>query len=373
MNNQNENNNKEIKFTGDPVAFDGVEAKRDPKTGKGRFDLIPTEIYRPLFAMAARNWLIDCNPASIMTSIADELFLKAIIQMTVYSYLDTAKIEGGIVSTTAFWRSVWPMLQDLAIHFQKGAEHYGERNCEKGIPLWSFKDSAMRHAAQLFAGKKDEPHAISVIWNCWMAQWTVLHEQQQTDTNNESHMIVNTLKVRTPEEIETARIRSMSVDEVIAKVIDILITKRREIKAEQYKYHSDISEYKELNEKQKRLKNIINNLYSACSEIATCSFGTGILKDVHVLNAQIGGNDNDELSAIAKELKSVAEQYNAPIITARQGSHNFTDEELEMFITTRIETFLADKHNLERIFMSIDTKDLSDELFRRLDAARNKT
>ena len=44
------NDNKDIKFTGDPVAFDGVEGKRDPKTGKGRFDLIPTEVYYPLFS-----------------------------------------------------------------------------------------------------------------------------------------------------------------------------------------------------------------------------------------------------------------------------------------------------------------------------------
>jgi DNA polymerase elongation subunit (family B) len=273
------------------------------------------------------------------------------------------------------------MLQDLAIHFQKGAEHYGERNCQKGIPLWSFKDSAMRHATQLFAGKKDEPHAISVIWNCWMAQWTVLHEQEQTDTNNESHMIFNTLKARTPEEIETARIRSMSVDEVIAKVKDILITKRREIKAEQYKHQSDTPEYKELDEKQKRLKYIISNIYLACSEIAICSFGVGyeVPKDAVKMKTpdmsndeHISGNDTDDLSAIMNELKTIAEKYNTLIITARQGSHTFTDEELEMFITTRIETFLADKHNLERIFASIDTKDLASELFRRLDIEMNK-
>ena len=30
----NNRDNKDIKFTGDPVAFDGVEGKRDPKTGK---------------------------------------------------------------------------------------------------------------------------------------------------------------------------------------------------------------------------------------------------------------------------------------------------------------------------------------------------
>lgn len=171
------NDNKDIKFTGDPVAFDGVEGKRDPKTGKGRFDLIPTEVYYPLFSKADHDWLLDCHPASILMSIANERFIEAIIKMTIYSYAEHN--EHYAASSSEFWHGVWPMLQDLAIHFQKDAEHYGERNWQKGIPLWLFKDSAMRHATQVFEGKTDEPHKISVIWNCWMAQWTVMQEKEK--------------------------------------------------------------------------------------------------------------------------------------------------------------------------------------------------
>ena len=175
---------KNIKFTGDPVAFDGVEGKRDPKTGKGRFDLIPTEVYYPLFSKADHDWLLDCHPASILMSIADERFIDAIIKMTVYAY--AKHNEDYAASSSEFWNGVWPMLQDLAIHFQKGAEHYGERNCQKGIPLWSFKDSAMRHATQVFEGKTDEPHKISVIWNCWLAAWTVITSDKKDATNKSS-------------------------------------------------------------------------------------------------------------------------------------------------------------------------------------------
>ena len=171
------NDNKDIKFTGNPVAFDGVEGKRDPKTGKGRFDLIPTEVYYPLFSKADHDWLLDCHPASILMEIANEKFIEAIIKMTIYAY--AKHNEDYAASSSEFWHGVWPMLQDLAIHFQKGAEHYGERNCQKGIPLWSFKDSAMRHATQVFEGKTDEPHSISVIWNCWMAAWTVMQEKEK--------------------------------------------------------------------------------------------------------------------------------------------------------------------------------------------------
>lgn len=177
----------EIKFTGDPVKFDGVEGRRDPKVGKGRFDLIPEEVYYPLFSKADHDWLLDCHPASILMSISDEKFIEAIIKMTVYSY--ATYNEHYAASSSEFWNGVWPMLQDLAIHFQKGAEHYGERNCQKGIPLWSFKDSAMRHATQVFEGKTDEPHAISVIWNCWMAEWTVITSNKKDDSDKTSNSL----------------------------------------------------------------------------------------------------------------------------------------------------------------------------------------
>lgn len=167
---------KDIMFAGDPVAFDGVEGRRDSKIGKGRFDLIPEDVFEPLFervtASIESGEPIDVKPMDIMLLISDNLFLEAIIRMIMYSYCPPDVIDNNMAPVAYLERCMWVMLQDLAIHFQKGAEHYGERNCQKGIPLWSFKDSAMRHAAQSFAGEDDEPHKISVIWNCWLAAWT---------------------------------------------------------------------------------------------------------------------------------------------------------------------------------------------------------
>lgn len=194
------NDNKDIKFTGEPVKFDGVEGSRDPKVGKGRFDLIPEEVFGPLFAtINARvskkyKHFTDIEPTSIIDAIIKENFIDAIIKMTLYHYVGkkpAMKTESGsmVLPTEMIFDNhytpLWKMLQDLAIHFQKGAEHYGERNCQKGIPLWSFKDSAMRHATQVFEGKTDEPHAISVIWNCWMAEWTKIHEKFTVDRSEE--------------------------------------------------------------------------------------------------------------------------------------------------------------------------------------------
>ena len=49
--------------------------------------------------------------------------------------------------------------------FQKGANHYGDRNWEKGQPLGVLLDSALRHTFKLMAGWTDEDHAVSAVWN----------------------------------------------------------------------------------------------------------------------------------------------------------------------------------------------------------------
>ena len=243
------NDNKNIKFTGDPVAFDGAEGKRDPKTDKGRFDLIPTEVYYPLFSKADHDWLLDCHPASILMSIADEKFIEAIIKMTIYSYSE--HMENYAASSLEFWHGVWPMLQDLAIHFQKGAVHYGERNCQKGIPLWSFKDSAMRHATQVFEGKTDEPHAISVIWNCWMAQWTVMQEKEKDAER----------RLLALERATESRVNSALGDNLKDAVTNLREV-RKKLKTERHNCTNDAAKYDVLSQSIEGLKNVINTLFS---------------------------------------------------------------------------------------------------------------
>ena len=53
----------------------------------------------------------------------------------------------------------------LAIHYQKGADKYADRNWEKGIPISEFVDSALRHAFQFLQRETDENHLIAAIWN----------------------------------------------------------------------------------------------------------------------------------------------------------------------------------------------------------------
>lgn len=56
--------------------------------------------------------------------------------------------------------------------FEAGARKYGERNWEKGIPLWSFIDSAMRHLLKYMDGQDEEDHLRAATWNLLCAMWT---------------------------------------------------------------------------------------------------------------------------------------------------------------------------------------------------------
>lgn len=60
----------------------------------------------------------------------------------------------------------------LSKHFEKGAVDHGERNWEKGIPMHSFLDSALRHLFKYLDGMDDEDHLCAAAWNIMCAMWT---------------------------------------------------------------------------------------------------------------------------------------------------------------------------------------------------------
>lgn len=56
-------------------------------------------------------------------------------------------------------------LRRLALHYEKGAKKYGDRNWEKGQPLSRYLDSALRHINNFRDGDKVEDHLIAAVWN----------------------------------------------------------------------------------------------------------------------------------------------------------------------------------------------------------------
>ena len=63
-------------------------------------------------------------------------------------------------------------LMRLARHMEKSLEDHPERNWEKGLPMHSFMDSALRHLFKYMDGMNDEDHLCAAAWNILCAMWT---------------------------------------------------------------------------------------------------------------------------------------------------------------------------------------------------------
>lgn len=67
------------------------------------------------------------------------------------------------------------MLLEVSKHYADGARKYADRNWEKGLPLNSFIDSAVRHYIKWRRGWNDEPHDRAFVWNILGCIWTQLY------------------------------------------------------------------------------------------------------------------------------------------------------------------------------------------------------
>lgn len=87
----------------------------------------------------------------------------------------------------------WEALIEVSKHCEEGAQKYGERNCEKGIPVHSLIDSAFRHLAKYMMGMDDEPHLRAAAWNILFALYTEIKHPEMQDiparmeANNEEY------------------------------------------------------------------------------------------------------------------------------------------------------------------------------------------
>lgn len=75
----------------------------------------------------------------------------------------------------------WEAIHEVAKHCEEGALKYGERNCEKGIPIHSLIDSAIRHLSCYLRGMKDEPHLRAAAWNVLFALWMEIKHPDMQD------------------------------------------------------------------------------------------------------------------------------------------------------------------------------------------------
>lgn len=69
----------------------------------------------------------------------------------------------------------------LSRHYEAGTEAHGERNWEKGLPMHSFLDSAIRHLFKYMDGQTDEDHLCAAAWNILGAMWTEEKKPEMQD------------------------------------------------------------------------------------------------------------------------------------------------------------------------------------------------
>ena len=159
----------EILDSGERTTFDSG-AVRDMGEGKGRCDLLPLD--------CIANYLYSLNPRGECGAVINILHC---INAFIY--------DGNcdpLYSALYFFRryrgwSDLEMILEVSKHYEDGCRKYGERNWEKGIPLHSFIDSALRHLFKYVNGERDEPHDRAFVWNILGAAWTREHKPEMVD------------------------------------------------------------------------------------------------------------------------------------------------------------------------------------------------
>ena len=135
-------------------------AVRDIQEGKGRCDLMPLEVIATLTS-------------------SDEL--KFIQFFKESGDVDCLYAALHIFCKKHYENSFEKMIIEVSKHFEEGAKKYGENNWQKGIPVHSFIDSAIRHLLKFKSGWNDEPHDRAFVWNIMCAIWTMKNKPELND------------------------------------------------------------------------------------------------------------------------------------------------------------------------------------------------
>ena len=145
-------------------------AVRDIKKGRGRCDLLPLDV--------VFTFLTECCETDVDSGTHNILHCLYMFQKTkdtgyLYSILDYA--------SEYMFSNKYTMLIELSIHFEEGAEKYGIDNWKKGIPEWSYLDSAIRHFLKYLRLDLDERHDRAFVWNIVCLIWTVENKENKDE------------------------------------------------------------------------------------------------------------------------------------------------------------------------------------------------
>lgn len=142
-----------IKTSGKTTEFE-TGAHRDSRENKGRCDLIPLEVV---------SHVLTCDKKT-GDSILDDIAKFQLTRDTTHLYYALGTFERAYSDTET-------MLLEVSKHYEEGAEKYGADNWKKGMPIYIYIDSAVRHYLKWLRGDKDEPHDRAFVWNLMCCIW----------------------------------------------------------------------------------------------------------------------------------------------------------------------------------------------------------
>lgn len=138
--------------TGTRREFDSG-AVRDIDQTKGRCDLLPLAVVADMIG----------DTSGILNDLDHAVHGKDVILSTQSAMRTFIKTRGWTMADA---------ILEVSIRYKEGAEKYDERNWEKGIPIHSYFDSAIRHYIKYITGWTDEEHDRAFLWNLMSALWT---------------------------------------------------------------------------------------------------------------------------------------------------------------------------------------------------------
>lgn len=159
-----------IKDSGDRTRFE-TGAVRDMREGKGRCDLMPLEVVAQV--LGGTGDLISYD------TVINDIHVFKKTGDTDYLYYALDRFASAAYGKTT------SMLLETAIHFEDGAKKYGPNNWQKGIPVYCYIDSAVRHYLKWLRGDKDEPHDRAFVWNILCAIWTCINKPELNSYSKE--------------------------------------------------------------------------------------------------------------------------------------------------------------------------------------------
>lgn len=151
-----------IKDSGERQVF-STGAVRDIQKGKGRCDLLPLDVIADLYHTEFGS---DDPTGNVFAKL--------------HKFTETGDVEylhRTLMEHEPFDRFS-DMLLEVSVHFEEGAEKYGERNWQKGLPVKCYINSAIRHYLKWLRGDDDERHDRAFCWNILCAIWTCNHKPE---------------------------------------------------------------------------------------------------------------------------------------------------------------------------------------------------